>query len=137
MLNLIFARAGQLDFIPRSLQRSTTMSDNLFLVTWMGLIISFWVGLYYFDKWRKSRSGTVGSAKSLFLELCRVHGLSRKERSLLLRAAKLYQPLEPAVIFVDSRILARCENAPSPEKEGYAGLSAKLFGMKAKQSTSN
>lgn len=132
MLNFIFARARGLDDIARSSYHSTTMSDNLFLISWMGLIVAFWVGLYYFDKWRKNRSGLVGSAKSLFLELCRTHGLSRKERSLLLRAAKLYQPLEPAVIFVDPQILARCEKAPSPEKEGYAGLSAKLFGNKSK-----
>ena len=44
------------------------MSDNLFLATWIGLIVAFWIGLYYFDKWRKSRSDVVGSAKSLFLE---------------------------------------------------------------------
>jgi hypothetical protein len=127
MLNSVFARAGQLDFIPRSLQRSTTMSDNLFLMTWIGLIVAFWVGLYYFDKWRKSRGGVVGSGKSLFLDLCRVHGLSRQERSLLLKAAKLHQPLEPAVIFVDPQILARCTTAPPPDNEGYASLSAKLF----------
>ncbi len=127
MVTQIIARGSTFDSIARSASRPSTMSDNLFLITWIGLIVAFWVGLYYFDKWRKSRSGIVGSHKSLFLDLCRVHGLSRQERSLLLKAAKIYRPLEPALIFVDPTILAHCAAAPPPESLGYAGLAKKLF----------
>jgi len=58
MLQFYLARGDFFDSMRRSVNRPSTLSDNLFLVTWIGLIVAFWVGLYYFDKWRKRRNGS-------------------------------------------------------------------------------
>jgi len=123
----IIAR-GMFDSVSRSASRGGTLSDNLFLITWIGLIIAFWIGLYYFDQWRKSRSAMMGSAKSLFVELCKAHRLTRTERALMLRAAKVYNPAEPAAIFVDPRILSSCATLPKPDGPDYSLLRQKIFG---------
>ncbi len=129
MWDFVIARADGFNELSRTFRRpSTTTSDNLFLLCWIGLIVGFWVALYYFDKWRKSRKGQGGSAKSLFSELCVAHGLSWHERSLLMKAVHRKSGTDPAAVFVDPRILEQCIKAPAFDTQTYTRLSQKLFG---------
>ncbi len=125
---LLIVQASTFESIARSSQRRSTLSDNLFLITWMGLIVAFWIGLYYFDKWRKRYIGTGGNARSLFYELCSAHQLTRHERSMLMKAVNAQPETDLPAVFVDPRILENCFTAPAFDTASYRALSKKIFG---------
>lgn len=127
MWEVLFARTSVFKSMSRTFNGQGASSDNTFLYISFAMIAAFWGVLYYWDKWRKQRSKRTGSAKSLFMELCDAHRLARTERALLMKAAKSLGAGEPAVLFVDPRIVGKFAAASGGEAKQYAALSSKLF----------
>ena len=109
-------------------RRSSSLTDNRFLIGVFLAIGLFWIGLYYWDKHRKQIRRDGHNPKSLFLELCRSHQLSRSERSLLLRVAEMKQLNQPTAIFIDPAILGSLAASSSSGAGEYKALLEKLFG---------
>jgi hypothetical protein len=128
MFEFLIARTDAFNSISRSARRSTSANNSTFFYLLIGAIAVVWGGLYLWDQWRKSQVGQVGSPKSLFVELCAAHKLTRPEQSLLLKATKALDLEEPAMVFADPRMIGRLATAPGGEAEYYGNLSTKLFG---------
>jgi len=128
MLEFLIARSDAFQSISRSARRSASSNNSTFFYLLIGAIALVWGGLYLWDKWRSSQTGHTGSPKSLFVELCNAHHLTRPEQSLLLKAIKSLDLDEPAMVFADPRMIASLATAPGGEAEYYGHLSTKLFG---------
>jgi hypothetical protein len=99
--------------------------------SWIWLVVATALGgaWYGLTKWNRSRKGEVGdgtSPKSLLAELEAAHKLSRIERGLLSEAAAIQNLQDPALLFVDSRILKRLSTGPNGAE--FSALVQKLFG---------
>jgi len=90
-----------------------------------GIILLF-VGLHYWDKFKKLIKQKSNS-KSLFLELCELHNLSKTERALLLKAVEIQQLTQPALVFVTPGMLSGLVKSNQPEASDFGKLSQKLF----------
>ena len=114
--------------VSRSVRNSSSMDDVWFVAGALFAIAAFGAGLYYWDLYRKKFVRRGGNPKSLFLELCRAHQLSRPERDLLLRIAQAKRPGRPALLFVEREIFDKITQSRSAESHAVAALSDKLFG---------
>ena len=114
--------------ISRSARDSGSMGDAWFVVAVLVAVVALGGGLYYWTQRRKIFLQKSNNPRSLFLELCHLHQLSRAERSLLLRAFEARQPSQPAIMFVDPNLLGAIKQSPSPDSQAYAALADKLFG---------
>jgi hypothetical protein len=115
----------------RYIRQGPSLQDNGILVVTVLAIALFWTGLYLWDRHRKSTVRLLTGPRGLFQELCQVHRLSPTDQALLSKAADRKQLDQPAVIFVDPRILSEFATSPHPEAADYARLSEKLFGASA------
>lgn len=113
--------------VSRYNERSSTLEDNWFLLGAILALLLFWVGLYYWDKYRKKTDRQVNYPQELFLELCQKHRLNRSERSLLWHAAEQAYPNQPAVVFVDPRILKKRGESDAENASEYGQLARKIF----------
>lgn len=105
-----------------------TGSGSLLLIAAVVGIAVFWAGLCWFDNYRKQRALESRTPQALFSELCRLHRLSRGQRTLLLAAVSQQRPEEMAKIFVDPSIISSLAFSQRPEADGYAQLLSQLFG---------
>ena len=93
------------------------------LLTLIVLAIAAWIV-------RKRKLAARGpSHYAIFLGLCRVHGLGKAARKLLMRFARRVKCAQPARLFVDPRLLERSAAAGLPAKdvERLQELSGTLF----------
>ncbi len=109
-------------------RRSGSLSENWFLVAVFVAIPVLWGALTYWDKYRKRHAPSGNNPKSLFLELCRAHTLSRADRSLLLKAAETRRLKQPAMVFIDPAILRELAAARSADAGAYRQLAKKVLG---------
>jgi hypothetical protein len=110
--------------------QSSSLSNNWFLIAAILTIGALWFGLYYWDRYRKNLASKGDSPKSLFLELCRAHKLSRSERTVLLQIAEKSKLQNPAMIFVDPSVLRILSRSNGSNSELFSDLAGKLFGLK-------
>ncbi len=128
MSRAILANIDRFKEMRRGFQGTNSWGDSSFLFIAIGLIIVFWVVLYHWDSFRGRAAKSDSTPKSLFLDLCDVHQLTRAERALLFKAVGATNSLQPALVFVDSRILGRLATQRSTDADTYARLATKLFG---------
>ena len=107
---------------------SNSSSEN----GWWTLIIlgiaALWVGLIFWNRSRKRSKQEGQSWEVLFQELCDLHNLSQPDRELL-SACALSQNLEqPALAFVDPRILFRHIQQDPHSAAAAQDLVGRLFG---------
>jgi len=118
------------DAFRRHAGRSSSLSGNWFLIVLVAGIGLLWLGLYYWDKYRKLKDEEGSDPASAFSDLCGVHQLSRMERSLLRNVASSKKLEQPAIVFVDPEILSAFTRTNSTKGQAYAALEKKLFGSK-------
>jgi LPXTG-motif cell wall-anchored protein len=122
LANIEAFRAGA-----KHLRSTGSTSNNWFLFIAIAGIILLFVGLHYWDKYRKKLIKQQSNSKSLFLELCEIHNLSKTERALLLKAGEIQQLTQPALVFVTPGMLSGLEKSSQPEASEFGKLSQKLF----------
>lgn len=124
----LLARSDVLSAPSRYLDRGGSSDTNRVLVFVIIAVALIWAGLYFWGKYRSRQFHSGRTKKSLFLELCQAHNLSRTDRGLLLRAADVSGLEQPAHIFVDPDLLGKlsCEN--TTEAEAYSQLMQRVFG---------
>jgi hypothetical protein len=114
--------------VNRWFRRSSSASEA---GLWGGIflaIVSLWVGLYLWDRFRKAPKKAGDDREGLFLQLCDLHKLSKAERLLLKNVAKSQKLSQPALAFVDPRILLNfAETSPGMAGE-VRSLVDRLFG---------
>jgi len=113
----------------RYMQRSASLSESWFTIAAVAAIIQFWLALVYWDRYRKQPVRQEDRPKSLFLELCRAHKLSRAERGLLSSIVDAKHLKQPAIVFVDPGVLGDPAGSSAPETRACAELAGKLFGL--------
>jgi hypothetical protein len=91
-------------------------------------VILFWVGIYVWDERSKRVKIPEEKSESLFQQLCKTHRLNQQQRTKLLTAAKQCELAEPAVVFVDPKVLSQLAGDDSGESRAYAELGQQLFG---------
>lgn len=131
MLKFCLIAAVDLSAVSRNAQSkpSVSLGDNWFLIAAVLAIAAFWIALHFWDKHRKRRTRAGSNPKSLFLELCQAHKLSRAERNRLAYAASEKQLPHAGILFVDPRLLQDFAQGDDPDHEEYALLFRKLFGQ--------
>lgn len=112
-------------------KRSSSWSENWYLIVAVLGIALFWIALYFWDRYRKQIIYSDDSEKALFLELCRAHQLSRAECTILLRAVRAKSLQQPALLFVDPTLLLQLAFSNSTDAASYSQLSKRLFGSAA------
>jgi hypothetical protein len=119
----------------RSLQnyqkRSFSFKENWLVLVVIGGVIVLGIGLYYWDKYRKEfiqKANSSGSPKSLFLDLCNMHELTRAERAFIQHAGEKKHLDDPALAFLDPQVLGELGRGHTGEAAAYAQLVIKLFG---------
>lgn len=123
---LILANLGQA--WARYMRNSLSLESNW---TWLVAFVSIallWIGLFFWDKHSRPARSPAARAGSLFIELCETHGLTPQQRSSLLAATKKDHLAEPAVVFIDPRIVGRLAESESNDTGAYAALHQRLFG---------
>lgn len=112
-------------------KRSSSWSENWYLIVAVLGIALFWIALYFWDRYRKQIIYSDDSEKALFLELCRAHKLNRAERKILLKAVQAKSLQQPAILFVDPTVLLQLAFSNSTDSASYTQLSKRLFGTLA------
>ncbi|HVV99384.1 MAG TPA: hypothetical protein VHB77_03525, partial [Planctomycetaceae bacterium] len=123
----LFASNSMYREASRYMERSASWAQNWPLFVAVGAILLFWMGLYYWDKYRKLQDATIRSPQALFHHLCRIHSLSRAQRALLTNAAHELKADDIAMVFVDPGILGRHAVAAEADSEAYVQLQQQLF----------
>ncbi len=91
--------------VNRWFRRSGSFSENGILFAIVLAIVSLWVGLYFWDRYRKPNRRASLDREGLFTQLCHLHKLSKSDRQLLKNAAKRLRLDQPALAFVNPQIL--------------------------------
>lgn len=87
----------------------------------------FWLLKYLRN--RQDRTRPFNSPRRLFRALCKLHGLSGRERSLLRRTAAMNSLKHPAQLFVMPDLLtAKASQVPARQAAEITALRDKLFG---------
>jgi hypothetical protein len=89
-------------------------------------LLAAYAGVIVFRRYRHARQH---GPKGLFIELCRAHGISWRERWLLWNTARQFRLEPPAMIFLDSQQFAAAATAAAKphERESLQRLHARLF----------
>lgn len=107
-------------------RRSGSIMDNWPIFAAFAAIVLFWAALHYWDRYRASRAGKSAAPQSLFDELCELHKLAKADRTLLAKAVAAQKLEQPAMAFVDPRVLARA--GANGSEAAYDRLRTRLFG---------
>jgi len=111
----------------RHLLRPGSSSANWFLLVAVIAIALFWLLLFYWDKFRKQFAKRVDNPQLLFVDLCKVHGLTLAERSLLIKVVNLSHLTQPSLVFIDPGIIGTMTESGNSQAAEYAKLARKLF----------
>ena len=69
----------------------------------------------------------------LFVDLCKVHGLTLAEKSLLMKVINMAHLNQPSLVFIDPGIMGTMTESGNPEAAEYIKLARKLFAEHAPQ----
>jgi hypothetical protein len=112
----------------RWFRRSNSISENGIWILILMAIGTLWMGLYFWDRWRKPRRLPGLDREGLFTQLCDLHHLSNSDRQLLRTVAKTQRLDQPALAFVNPKmLLAFAESTPQATLE-VRHLADRLFG---------
>ena len=139
-LSMVYCLLAQTDLgraFSRYSRHSSSLSDNWFFIAVAMAIAALWIALYYWDQFRKEGVPDGGRQSSLFVELCQVHGLTRPERMLLLRAMEDRVQVPQAAVFIQPEILAELALSESAEAGQFRDLFTKLFDGIPSESATN
>ena len=131
MLDVLLAQSDLGQAFSRYTQRSNSPSDTWLWAAVVLGVAGLWLGLYYWDRFRRRTAGPPPSGGSLFQDLCRAHGLTRAEQALLVRAMNARPQIPPAAVFVQPELLAERAGSRDPEAGQFQALAEKLFGRAA------
>lgn len=107
----------------------SSLSKNLELIVWVAIgIAGLWAARHYWGRYRDRILRSGDPPRSLFLELCSVHRLTRAEKTLLMQAADAAHLAEPAIAFVSPQVLDAMPRAASADSQDPRALAEKLFG---------
>ena len=95
--------------------------------------VLLWVSLFYWDKFRKQLAKRADNPQMLFVDLCKVHGLTLAEKSLLMKLINMAHLTQPAKVFIDPRIIGTMTESGSSEAADFGQLARKLFAEHAPQ----
>lgn len=114
----------ELSEVSRSSKATRDAASYLDLFLFVAAILaSLAAAIYCWNRVRHKLLQRGDSPQSLFQELCRVHRLTRPEKSLLMQAVSTAELREPAAAFVNPVVLESLDESPET-----IALSDKLFG---------
>jgi di/tricarboxylate transporter len=113
--------------------RLGSSSANWFLLVAVAAIVLLWVLLFYWDKFRKQFAKRADNPQMLFVDLCKIHGLTLAEKSLLMKVINMAHLTQPSLVFIDPRIIGTMTESSNSEAADYDKLSKKLFAGHAPQ----
>jgi hypothetical protein len=87
-----------------------------------------WLGVTTVGRMRENRDRFGRSPQALFLDLCRVHRLSRIERQMLTVVSQSLPTERCCQIFVDAQVLHHFAHAHPADADGCLHLVQRLFG---------
>jgi hypothetical protein len=129
---ILLPAAVDLSRVSRSAQDSRSMADVAGVVlAILGVFAAFWLLMYLWNRYRREVARAASDPRALFYELCRAHGLSRKERNLLWTAAIRYRLEHPALVFALPHYVHQLADGNQPCSTAYARLAVRLFGSTA------
>lgn len=111
----------------RWIRPSGSTSEGGILILILVAIALLWGGLYFWDRWRKSKTPGMGR-EDLFLQLCNLHNLSKRDRHLLRTVAKTLRVDQPAMAFVDPNLLLKFAESDPDSSLDLRHLADRLFG---------
>ena len=130
---LILANLEAYEAGRRYQNRLGSSSANWFLLVAVIAIVLLWVSLFYWDKFRKQLAKRADNPQMLFVDLCKVHGLTLAEKSLLMKLINMAHLTQPAKVFIDPRIIGTMTESGSSEAADFGQLARKLFAEHAPQ----
>lgn len=90
-----------------------------------------WLAWMFWEQSRRKNPSAPSISRSLFLDLCRKHGLSDAEVSFAERLARTGHLDQPALVFVDPRHLRAAAHEGADTRPQALALGQKLFGALA------
>ena len=114
--------------VNRWFRRSSSMSENGIWILIFIAIVLLWMGLYFWDRWRKPRHGPGMDREGLFAQLCDLHNLSKSDRQLLRTVAKTQRIDQPALAFVNPSLLLKFAKSTPRDAAQVRHLADRLFG---------
>ncbi len=117
----------------RYLVRPGSSSANWFLLVALIAIVLLWVLLFYWDKFRKQFAKRADNPQMLFVDLCKVHGLTLADKSLLIKIINMAHLTQPSLVFIDPGIIGSMTESGEPEAAEYIKLARKLFAEQSPQ----
>lgn len=127
-LILAASSSDQLASVGRYLSRAGSSKEYLLFGLFFFVIATIWATLFLWDRLHKLRVVAEEPARSLFDELCRIHGLDRQEVMALNDAAQECQLSSPSMLFVQPAHLDRLSGDAMPKAGVFKPLREKLFG---------
>ncbi len=126
--NGLLAAAEPVGALGRYLNRAGSLRENLLFILFGAAIVSLWVGLFLWERYRKRRPEKLAEKIILFDELCAAHALTADEIAGLREIAKLHQHAEPALLFVQPERWQALPQQRPDHAARYEHLRGRLFG---------
>ncbi len=123
----LIAKSNYFKSIKNAASGSGAFSSSMTLIAVVVLFIFAWAGLYYWEKHRTSDGRTGKPEDDLFFDLCKGHQMKRKDRQLLLKAAKAFGLKHPEFVFIDPSLLSRISMSGSQYAADCERLRYDLF----------
>jgi hypothetical protein len=114
--------------VPSILAKTSQAGSSWVWVGVAAVIAVVWFALSRWNGGRIGDKGGRGSARGLFAQLAAAHQLNRAERGLLYEAASLRNLRNPAMVFVDPRVLRDLGRSKDAKAAEFAALAQRLFG---------
>jgi len=125
--DLLLTLAGHTDDVSRAFRNRGILQENWVLISATIVIGSVWLGLYLWENLQIQRKASADTPLGLFYDLCKTHRLSRTDINYLLKVTEEYAQEQPALVFIDPRLLHHFVSDGGTDARYYEDLSNKLF----------
>jgi hypothetical protein len=126
--SVLLAAGGPFEAAGRYLNRSGSARENLAFLLFGTVIVSMWVALILWERYRKHLPVVIIQNVSLFEQLCRAHSLNAREIADLREASRYHQLSEPAQLFVEPARLHAIGRDRPQDAARFNQLCERLFG---------
>jgi hypothetical protein len=131
-LALLLAEGPTFDDLTRNFRNGGAGITLPFVVFGLSVLAAVVIVLWVVSRWMKIREEQAyNSPRALLRELCRAHGLDRRDRRLLKSLARRQQLEHPSLLFLEpDRFEAGAASASAEERAKFERLRDRLFGMR-------
>ncbi len=126
-LELSTILAGHTNEISEAFRNRSLLQENWLLISATLAIGTVWLSLYLWENLQIRRKALKDTPEGLFYDLCKANRIGRTDINYLLKATSERYSDQPAMVFINPRILKDYISEADSDRKYYDQLAERLF----------